>query len=66
MFMARNDKGRELQADMFSWVSRVAREIGKRVVIHCLGIEGTAKESLGIMKENLPRDQINGALTPFQ
>ena len=54
----RQDKGRDQQAELFSRVCRLAKEVGKPVVIHCRGIASTAKECLWIMKSNLPKDQM--------
>ena len=54
----RQDKGRDQQAEVFSRVCRLAKEVGKPVVIHCRGTESTAKECLWIMKSNLPKDQM--------
>ena len=48
---ARQDKGRDQQAEVFS-------RVGKPAVIHCRGTESTAKECLWIMKSNLPKDQM--------
>ena len=54
----RQDKGRDQQAEVFSRVCRLAKEVGKPVVIHCRGTASTAKECLWIMKSNLPKDQM--------
>ena len=54
----RQDKGSDQQADVFSWVCQLAKEVGKHVVIHCIGTESTAKECLWIMKSNLQKDQM--------
>ena len=54
----RQDKGRDQQAEVFSRVCRLAKEVCKHVVIHCRGTASTAKECLWIMKSNLPKDQI--------
>ena len=54
----RQDKGRDQQADVFSRVCRLTKEVGKPVVIHCIGTASTAKECLWIMKSNLPKDQM--------
>ena len=54
----RQDKGREQQAEVFSRVCRLAREVGKPVVIQCRGTASTAKDCLWIMKGNLQKDQM--------
>ena len=54
----RQDKGRDQQAEVFSRVCRLAKDVGKHVVIHCRGTASTAKECLWIMKSNLPKDQM--------
>ena len=54
----RKDKGRDQQAEAFSRVCRLAKEVGKPVVIHCRGTASTAKECLWIIKSNLPKDQM--------
>ena len=46
------------QAEVFSRVCRLAKEVSKHVVIHCRGTANTAKECLWIIKSNLPNDQI--------
>ena len=43
---------------MFSRVCRMAKEVGKPVVIHCRRTASTAKECLRVMKSNLPKDQM--------
>ena len=40
----RQDKGRDQQAEVFARVCRLAKEVGKPVVIHCRGTASTAKE----------------------
>ena len=52
------DKGRDQQAEVFFRICRLAKEVGKPVVIHCRGTSITAKECLWIMKSNLPKDQM--------
>ena len=52
----RQDKGRDQQ--VFSWVCRLAKEVGKPVVIHCRGTASTSKECLWIMKSNLQKDKM--------
>ena len=54
----RQDKGRDQQAEVFSQVCRLAKVVGKPVVIHCRGTASTAKECLWIIKSNLPKDQM--------
>ena len=54
----RQYKGRSQQSEVFSRVCRLAKEVGKSVVIHCRGTASTAKECLWIMKSNLPKDQM--------
>ena len=54
----RQDKGRDQQAEVFSRVCRLAKEVRKTVVIHCIGTASTAKECLWIMKSNLPKNQM--------
>ena len=54
----RQDKGRDQQAEVFSRVCRLAKEVGNFVVIHCKGTASTAKECLWIMKSNLSKDQM--------
>ena len=54
----RQDKGRDQQAEVFSRVCRLPKEVGKPVVIHCRGTASTTKECLWIMKSNLPKDQM--------
>ena len=54
----RQDKGRDQQADVFSRVCLLAKEVGKHVVIHCRGTASRAKECLWIMKSNLLKDQM--------
>ena len=54
----RQDKGRDQQAEVFARVCRLAKEVGKPVVIHCRGTASTAREWLWIMKSNLPKDQM--------
>ena len=54
----RQDKGRDQQAEVFSRVCRLAKDVGKPVVIHCRGTASTAKECLWIMKSNLPKNQM--------
>ena len=54
----RQDKGRDQQAEVFSRVCRLAKEVGKPGVIHCRGTASTAKECLWIMKSNLPKYQM--------
>ena len=54
----RQAKGRGQQAEVFSRVCRLAKEVGKPVVIHCRGTASRAKECLWIMKSNLPKDQM--------
>ena len=54
----RQDKGRDQQAEVFSRVCRLAKEVSKPVVIHCRGTANTVKECLWIMKSNLPKDQM--------
>ena len=49
----RQDKGRDQQAEVFSRVYRLAKEVGKPVVIHCRGRASTAKECLWIMKDQM-------------
>ena len=44
---ARQDKGRDQQAEVFARVCRLAREVDKHVVIHCGGTASTAKEYCG-------------------
>ena len=44
------------QAEVFSRVCRLAKEVSKPVVIHCRGTASTAKECLRIM--NIPKDQM--------
>ena len=56
--LARQDKGRDQQAEVFSRVCQPAKEFGKPVVIHCKGTASTAKECLWIMKSNIPKDQM--------
>ena len=56
--IVRQDKGRDQQAEVFARVCRLAKEVGKPVVIHCRGTASTAKECLWIMKSNLPKDQM--------
>ena len=55
---ARQDKGRGQQAEVFARVCRLAREVDKPVVIHCRGTASTAKESLWIIKSNIPKYQM--------
>ena len=43
---ARQDKGRDQQAEVFARVCRLAREVDKPVVIHCRGTASSAKDSL--------------------
>ena len=54
----RQDKDRDQQAEVFSRVCRLAKEVGKHVVINCRGTASTAKECLWVMKNNLPKDQM--------
>ena len=54
----RQDKDRDQQAEVFSWGCRLEKEVGKPVVIHCIGTASTVKECLWIMKNNLPKDQM--------
>ena len=54
-FRARQNKCCDQQAYVFAWVCRLAREVGKSVVIHCRGTASTAKECV---KGNLPKDQM--------
>ena len=54
----RQDKGRDQQAEVFSRICRLAKEVGKPVVIRCRGTASTAKECLWIMKSNLPKNQM--------
>ena len=54
----RQDKGRDQQAEVFSRVCRLAKEVGSPVVIHCRGTASTTKECLWIMKSNLSKDQM--------
>ena len=54
----RQDKGRDQQEEVFSRVCRLAKAVGKPVVIHCRGTASTAKECLWIMKSNLLKDQM--------
>ena len=49
----RRNKGRDQQAEVFSRVYQLAKEVGKPVVIHCRGTS-KANECLWIMKSNLP------------
>ena len=42
----------------FPGFCRLAKEVGKPVVIHCRGTASTAKGCLWIMKSNLPKDQM--------
>ena len=55
---ARQDKGRDQQAEVFARVCRLAREVDKPVVIHCRVTASTAKQCLWIMKSNLPKTQM--------
>ena len=43
-----HDKGRDQQAEMFALVCRLAKEVGKHVVIHCRSTAITAMECLWI------------------
>ena len=43
---------------MFSRVCRLAKEVGKPVIIHYRGTASRANECLWIMKSNLPKDQM--------
>ena len=54
----RQDKGGDQQAEVFSRVCRLMKEVGKPVVIHCRGTASTAKECLWIIKSNLLKDQM--------
>ena len=49
---ARQNKGRDQQAEVFTRVCRLAREVDKSVIIHCRGTAGTAKECLWTMKRS--------------
>ena len=60
----RQDKGRDQQAEVFSLVCRLAKEVGKPVVIHCKGTASTAKECVD--HEEQPTERPNGVLAPFQ
>ena len=51
---ARQDKGRDQQAEVFARVCRLAREVGKPVVSQCRGTASTAKKCLW----NLPKNQM--------
>ena len=55
---ARQDKGRDQQAEVFARVCRLAREVDKPVVIHCRGTASSSKDSLWIMKSNIPKNQM--------
>ena len=55
---ARQDKGRNQQAEVFARVCRLAREVDKHVFIHCRGTASTAKECLCILKSNIPKNQM--------
>ena len=54
----RQDKCCNQQAEVFSRVCRLAKEVGKPVVIHCRGTTSTTKECLWIMKSNPLKDQM--------
>ena len=53
---ARQDKGRDQQAEVFVRVCRLAREVVKPVVIYCRGTSSTVKVYLWIMTD--PKDQM--------
>ena len=55
---ARQDKGRDQQAEVFARVCRLAREVDKPVVIPCRGKASTVKECMWNMKSNLPNNQM--------
>ena len=55
---AMQDNGRDQEAEVFSRVCRLAREVDNHVVIHCRGTANTAKECMWIVKGNLPKDQM--------
>ena len=57
-FRARQGKSCDQQSEVFVRVCRLAKEVGKLVVIHCRGTASTAKECLWIIKSNLPRNQV--------
>ena len=50
---ARQDKGYNKQLEVLARACRLAREVGKHVVIHCRGTTSTTNEFLWIMKDNL-------------
>ena len=61
----RHDKGREQQAEVFSRVCRLAKEVGNPVVIQC---RGTAQHDEGMFvdHEGQPTERPYGVLAPFQ
>ena len=58
----RQDKGRDQQAEVFSRLCRLAKEVGKPVVIHCRG----HSEGVFVDHEEQPTERPNGVLAPFQ
>ena len=60
----RQDKGHVKQAGVFAWVCRLAREVGKPVVIHCRRTASTTKEFVD--HERKPPEEPNGVVAPFQ
>ena len=55
---ARQDNGRDQQAEVFARVCRLTSEVDKYAVIHCRGTASTAKECLWIMKSNIQNNQL--------
>ena len=54
----RQDNGCDQQAEVFSRVCRLPKEVSNSVVFHCRGTASRTKECLWIMKSNLPKDQM--------